>query len=280
MITPKPTTTITAVAIIAATATGCGVLGSRGGPEPISRAHYSPFGAEYRGVSFSKTRQQFDIQTTETEFGLEYFLRADVADSGGTLRITLVLDSILLVDGATGGLGREQADSARGAEYRAILASSGQMLGFGGGDSAGKIAEELAARVLEQFFPRIPTIGAEPGDHWADTVETELAFEGVDNTVHLVNEHEAVGWTIYAGVRALHVETTSRYTLSGSGVQLGREFTLEGSGRSHSARYIGEDGRYLGSVSADTADFEALLTSSGDVVPIHQIRVDTLSIRW
>jgi hypothetical protein len=76
----------------------------------------------------------------------------------------------------------------------------------------------------------------------------------------------------------LLLETTSSYTFSGSGVQVGQEFTLEGQGRRYTSQYLGVDGKFLGLVSADTADAEANLKEAGITIPVHQTRTDTLTI--
>jgi hypothetical protein len=97
--------------------------------------------------------------------------------------------------------------------------------------------------------------------------------------MHVSSQHTATGWTDHAGERALLIRTFSVYDFSGSGSQSGRAFTLSGDGRRHLLRYIGEDGRYLGLVAADTSTGEARLTHLDIVIPIHQTRIDSLAIR-
>ena len=88
----------------------CGLFGGKPDPVTITRATYQPFGADYRGVSLGRTTQYFDEQPTETGFGLEYFINADVVYAGDGLTATLVLDSVLLFEGATGGVPAAQVD--------------------------------------------------------------------------------------------------------------------------------------------------------------------------
>ena len=258
--------------------TGCGLVGGRTEPELIVSTHYRPFSASYRGVSIARTQQQFDIQTTETAFGMEFFLRADVSDTLGLMRTSLTVDSVSLHEGATGGFRPVHEDSAQGAAYNAVLQADGRLVDFGGGEPSGSLAKELAERALKHFFPHIPETGVESGARWTDTLSNDVNIEGVANIVRTIGEHAALGWTNYAGVRAIHIRTTSEYELTGEGTQMGREFTISGSGRRHSDRYVGEDGRYLGATSVDTTHIQAILTASGDVVPIHQVRVDSIVI--
>jgi len=264
---------------VGAFSAGCGLFGGKTEPVTITRANYQPFGANFRGVSFGRTTQYFDEQPTDTDFGMEYFVRTDVEAMEDGLAATLVLDSALLFDGATAGIPQAQVDSARGTTFRAAMGQDGRLTDFTGGEMSGGLAQELADRVLETFFPILPARGAEAGDMWSDTVETQMVVNGLDNSIRLISEHSAIDWTLHAGERALHILTVTNYTFSGSGTQSGRAFTIDGNGRRHIHKYLSEGGRYLGLVSADTSDGEARITDLDMVIPIHQTRIDTLSIR-
>jgi len=275
-----PTTVGTAAALItvAVGVTACGLLRGKPQPELVTRASYQPFGVNYRGVSLGRTTQHFDEHATETDFGLQYFVRADVIPAGDALETTFVLDSILLLEGASGGVSGAQVDSARGATFRANLARNGRLTDFVGGEFSGDLARELADRTLKPFFPMIPDQGAEAGAVWVDTLDTHMVVNGLDNSIRLISEHSAIEWTLYAGERALHILTVSNYSFNGSGTQSGRAFTIDGRGHRHIHRYLSENGRYLGLVSVDTADGEARLTDLDMVIPIQQTRIDSLSI--
>jgi hypothetical protein len=257
----------------------CGVF--RGQPEPIlvTRANYQPFTANYRGVSFGRTTQYFDEQPTHTDFGFEYFVTTDVTAAAEGLAATLVLDSVNLYDGATGGVSQEHVDSAWGTAFTATMGSDGRLADFSGGEYAGPLAREIADRLLRPFFPIVPGLGAEPGAEWSDTTENRMAVNGLDNAIQMVSQHSASDWTQHAGERALHIVTVSSYTFSGTGDQAGSSFTLDGTGKRHTHRYLSDTGRYLGMVSADTSEGEARITDMEIVIPIHQTRIDSLLIR-
>ena len=148
--------TVSILFVVAIAVQGCGLLG--GTPEPVivSKAVYQPFVASYRGVSSGRTTQRFDDQPTETDFGLEYFVSTQVVGREGGLAATLVLDSVALFTGASGGISSAQVDSARGASYRAALADDGRLVDFAGGERCGSLARELSDRLLKSFFPTIP----------------------------------------------------------------------------------------------------------------------------
>ena len=275
-------TTVWKTATLAAVAVGVAACGRfKGNPQPelVTRATYQPSSVNYRGVSYGRTTQRFDEQATETEFGMQYFVQTDIIPAGDALEVTFALDSIVLIEGASGGISAEQVDSARGATFSATLAANGRLTTFSGGESSGPLAQELADRTLKRFFPLIPEAGAEAGAAWADTLETEMAVNGLDNSIRFVSDHAATEWTVHAGERALHIVTVSAYTFTASGTQAGREFTIEGRGRRHIHRFLSETGRFLGLVSADSSDGEARLLELDMVIPVQQTRIDSLAIR-
>jgi len=263
---------------ITVSSTACGLLGRKPEPAPVLTAMYQPFSAVYRGVSQSRVSQHFDDQATETDFAFEYFLRADVIPGDEAFYATLVLDSVVLFEEARAGVSDAQLASVQGAVFRANVSRNGRLTDFVAEDSLGSFARELADRLLRPLLPILPSQGVEAGTSWADTVQTQIIMAGLDNSVRSINDHFATEWVDHASVRALHIRTVSEYTFSGEGIQAGQTFTLDGTGRRHTHRYIGEDGRYLGMVSADTSDGEARLTELDLVVPIHQTRIDSLTI--
>lgn len=270
--------TVLQALILAVLIGGCAKKGGDEQPPPALVVVYQPHEAAYAGVTHGQVEQTFNNQVAESEFGLAYYLRTVVTGMQGDLEVTLSIDSITAVTGFAGGSLAARIDSARGAAFTAHLANNGALEDFSGGESSGSLVRELADRVLAQFFPLIPVTGAQPGMEWTDTVTSEATVGGVENTVQSVNHSRSIEWTAYAGEQALHIETVSDYTFSGSGVQAGQDFTLDGRGRRHSHQYLSAQGIYLGLVSADTAHAEAQLTTAGITIPVQQIRADTLSI--
>jgi hypothetical protein len=245
-------------------------------PEPPRG--YRPFSASYHGITRARIEQTYNNQAEVNNVGMHYYLAVEVAAADSQLNAKLVLDSITEVQGIPAQNLSARTDSALGVQYEGILAPDGTLSDLTGGESGGSLAEELADRVIRPFFPVIPEPGVEPGTTWSDTLQTTASLGGVENSVRALREHRAREWTTYAGQPALLIETTSSYTFTGSGVQVGQEFTLEGEGRRHTSQYLGADGRFLGFVSADTADAAANLKDAGITIPVHQTRADTLTI--
>jgi hypothetical protein len=274
----RPSLAVCNTAALVALLAGCAKKAGTEEPAPSPLIAYQPHEAFYVGVTHGQVEQTFNNQVAESEFSLAYYLTVVVMGEQDALRVTLTIDSIAAVTGFPGGSLDARIDSSVGAEFTAGLGENGALQDFSGGESSGSLVQELADRVLEQFFPLIPATGVGPGMEWTDTLTSEATVGGVKNTVQTVNHSSSIEWTTYGGERALHIETVSDYTFSGSGVQAGQDFSLDGQGRRHSHQYLSERGIYLGLVSADTAHAEAQLTDAGITIPVQQIRADTLSI--
>ena len=245
-------------------------------PVPSALILYQPFEASYQGSTHRTIQQEFDGQIVTNESGMVFFLRTQVAAAESLLSAAFVIDSITHVQGLEGPMVRAQIDSARGAAFSGSLSPTGNIDGWEGGESSGAIAQQLSSQFLHNFFPRIAAGGIEPGSTWSDTVVTTANIGGVENLIESVSNHRALSWTEFAGEPALEIQTDSRYTFSGTGVQVGQEFTLEGAGTRHTSHYLTAGGSYLGSISADTSDAEAAIINAGIVIPVKQIRSDSI----
>jgi len=78
-------------------------------------------------------------------------------------------------------------------------------------------------------------------------------------------------------VRALHVTSTSTYSVSGSGETQGQAVEVSGNGQSTRNAFVSAAGIYLGSVESDSASLTATVTAMGMTVPIRQSRRTTVS---
>jgi hypothetical protein len=59
---------------------------------------------------------------------------------------------------------------------------------------------------------------------------------------------------------------------------MGTEIDLSGTGIRHGTLYLSEDGRFLGGVSADTANMTATVAAMGAIIPVFQTRYDTVTV--
>ena len=234
---------------------------------------YHPFTASYRAATRRQVEQEFNGQITATQLIMDYYVSTQLVESLEGLRATMTVDSVPVLT----GLPPTEADAVTGTTFTAILTPDGQLHDFAGADINADLAHQLSLR-FQKFFPRLPPGGASPGVQWADTSDTDAGVRELELVVHSVNHHEAVGWAEWAGEESLLIVTTSDYTVSGSGIEAGQEFVLEGAGIAHTRQYVAPDGRYLGLVSVDTLNSTASLPAIGAIIPIKQTRTDTLTI--
>jgi hypothetical protein len=228
----------------------------------------------YVAVSHHHVEQDFQGQQTANDVATRTWLSVTLAPAtGDTLAARVVVDS---VDQTGGGLGPADLAAVRGATYTARLAPTGQLVDLTGDDGPGLHSQ--LTRAVRDFYPRLPEGGARVGVSWSDTTERDTDAGGVMLTVRAVNQHAAAGFTMWSGQYALRLVTRSDYTMTGEGSQAGQPLTFEGSGRRHLEEYLTAEGRFLGSVAADTARFDVLLTALGMAIPGRQTSVDTIRV--
>ena len=123
-------------------------------------------------------------------------------------------------------------------------------------------------RFLRDFLPALPPAAPSDGMTWSDTVTTTQPSGGMSVDVHAVRQHRVAGWEDHAGARALHIATTSTYTVSGSGETQGQTIQLAGGGQRIEDAFVSPQGVYLGRTVSDSSLMNANLVSAGMVLPI------------
>jgi hypothetical protein len=230
--------------------------------------------SRFRVVSHARQEQEIEGNKQVGTFSLEFLATAAlVPEAANRLRLAFVIDSVH----AEGGLiTATETARAKGARLSGILAPNGEVTEFTG-DSllAGQLSN--VATSVRLFFPRIPPTGAEPGQQWSDTIETKSTGGPAQVTIHSINDRRVVDWTEHAGRRALRIEVTSRYTLTGAGQQMGQDFGIAGDGERLTTQFLSADGRYLGATSHDSSKVTVTLTTMGMTFPSIQVRADTVT---
>ncbi len=266
-----------------AVATGCSTSGttarSAAAPVTPSRFAYGPFTAVYAVASHNHNEQEFGGQVQTVDFSMTYYITATAVGTGGATQLTITLDSIPTMSDlpAAAGISKEEIQRAAGSTYRGILAPDGEIVDFRGTTSGGQFAEQLNTG-MERFFPRIPRGGVAPGQTWSDSVSTTTQSGGLDMSIQTTTAYAAGDWITHNGTAALAVTAVADYTVSGGGSQGGMDIGVDGSGVRHSQLYLAQDGRYLGGTSADTSNVVATVAAMGAMIPVTQIRYDTVRV--
>lgn len=275
----------TALGLIAAVAVlgGCGAAGTTSGstdaPAPVVRAfEYAPFAVTYRLASHTRTEQEFGGQVNAMAYATATYLTAEaVAGGAGGTAVTMHIDSLVPLGSLPPGVGASDLEGVVGTTFRGTMSPTGRIVDFEAGAGSGPLLAQLN-QSMPRFFSVVPEGGAEPGQTWADTSTVSAGGMGTDLEIVTVTTYAAAEWVQRGSLRALPVSAKAEYTLSGAGSQGGAEFVLDGAGVSWVTILFADDGRLVERTAADTVNMTASVVSMGAVVPITQVRADTLTV--
>jgi hypothetical protein len=265
--------------ILVACAGGSGPHAPGPEPAPVARpvaqtVKYTAGTSRFRAVSHVHQRQEIQGNVQDGNYLLEYFLTTTLTpDQADGLRLGFTIDSVR----AEGGLVTPaEMARAKGIQMSGILNPDGRVTQFAG-DSALSGQLQSIGSAAKQFLPRIPPDGAAPGAQWSDTTEVATTAP-TQLSIRSVNERRVVEWTQYAGQRSLRMEVASQYTLTGTGQQMGQDFSLSGTGIKTATQYLSADGHYLGATSSDSSSVNVTLSAMGMTFPSTQVRSDTVAV--
>jgi len=269
---------------VAASSFGCGAAGTPSGapraqaaPAPPASFLYRPFDVQYRVASQNHTEQEFGGQVNAFDLSLAYFLGAKATPAGDALQVSLTLDSVVPGGPLPPGVNASDFQSAVGATFSGVLSPTGEMSSFQEGKGTGQFLGQLNAS-MPRFFTHVPAGGAQTGQTWSDSTSISTPSGGLDMQISTKTDYVAGSWSAHDGVQALEVTGISHYTISGGGMQGGAEITVDGSGTSHARLLLGAGGWLLGQTSADTTNLTATVLAMGAIIPVTQIRYDTVSV--
>jgi len=240
-------------------------------PREVATLAYVAGNARYRLVQTTQVVQEIMGQVSTTDLSSRQVLSAVITEGAGSLALALTIDSIDMTD-PTGAAAAVLA--ARGQTFHLVFAPSGLVLSTTAPDSSNPAFRQISSG-LRDLLPRLPASPVTAGQTWSDTV-TRSAGEAAVST-RLVRQHRVVGWEDRDGTRALHLTTTSAYTVTGTTEAQGQQIELNGNGVSTRDAFVSAAGLFLGSVESDSALVNANVTSVGLVVPVRQTRRSTIA---
>jgi hypothetical protein len=185
------------------------------------------------------------------------------------ISFAVTLDSLEMTGPA--GVDLSSIAAARGQTFRLVMAPSGLTVSTTAPDSTNPIMRQLSSG-LSDLMPRLPTPPIAAGQTWSDTVTRSAGDMGTSTRFR---QHQVVGWEDRDGARALHLTTTTNYTVSGSTEAQGQAVEFRGSGVSTRDSFISAAGVYLGGAERDSSLVNANVTAMGLVIPVHQTRRST-----
>lgn len=228
--------------------------------------------SRYRVEQSTHIAQEIMGQVNEADLTARQLLSTITSEADGNLALAVTVDSLEVTGpaGADAGLA-----AARGQTFRLVLSPSGLVVSLAAPDSASPVMQQFGAG-LRELFPRLPAGPIAAGQSWTDTVTSSRAGDASVST-RSVRQHRVVGWEDRDGARALHIETTSAYSVSGSTEAQGQSVELSGGGQSIRDAFVSAAGVFLGSVERDSALVNANVTAMGLNVPIRQSRRATVT---
>jgi hypothetical protein len=191
-------------------------------------------------------------------------------DSG--LAAVVVIDSAALEDDAGG---REGAARLAGARLTGQLGPTGPRFAPADDAAPHELLDQLALS-LHDLLPRLPAGGVHPGTSWHDTTVVTGRAAGVPVTLTARATSQAGAWERLDRGPVLGVSRRATYALDGEGSPTGSWIVLRGRGVQHARVQLDTTGSLLRGVRADTLRVEIEVSGTGLVIPVVQIRADTL----
>ena len=228
---------------------------------PVLR--YAPGEGHYRFDSQSHVEQEAMGQTQAFDLSTGVLLSVAIADAAGNLGVAITIDSL----GITSPVPVPDLARAKGQVVRLVLSPRGQIISLAPPDSGGAAVRQVA-QGFREFMPMLPPGSTAAGTTWTDTSSMTTPSQGVAVTLHMTREHRVVGWEDHEGTRALHLVTSTAYTLTGSGEAQGQTVELTGGGQRTGDAFVTATGIYLGGTVSDSSLVNANVTSAGIVVPV------------
>lgn len=271
---------LAAAAVLGGCGTGGGsAAGSAEAPAPVVQAfQYAPFAVTYRLASHTRTEQEFGGQVNAMQYATATYIAAEAVAGGASgAALTMHVDSLVALGSLPPGVSASDLEGVVGTTFRGTMAPTGRIVDFESGAGSGPLLAQMN-QSMPRFFSRVPEGGAQPGQTWTDTSTVSSGGMGTDVEITTITTYTAADWVQQGSLRTLPVSAKADFTLSGSGSQGGAEFVLDGTGVSWVRIVFADDGRLIGRTSADTMNMTASVISMGAVVPVTQVRADTLQV--
>jgi len=251
-------------------------------PAPVTRGsdvlRLGPSALRYVVRHQIHVEQQYPGQTQTADRGLRAFLSATIvgpADSAG-YPVTFTIDSII-PDSGTAIPPAVNLASARGLRYIGHLTPTGEFKQTATSDSTLAQVFTQFIGAFRNFYPRMPPGGLALGADWTDTSSTNDRV-GIDVNIKAIAHSRATTWEQRNGAKCLRLESSSTYSVVGSGEQMGQPLEVSGTGTRTGVQFVAVDGRYLGGEAHDSSALVVGLPMQGMTVPVRQISHSTITV--
>lgn len=237
-----------------------------GGNRPGEGVLYSPVsGMHYRLDS----RDSLSMEMPDGSFQRSVTVKASYLtmtfeSTAGGLNATIALDSMTL--DRPNSMFQPLVDSTRGTEWRGSLAPTGRFESLEVNHPS--LFGAQVRTMMSRLMPMLPAAGAEAGKTWIDSTNVPFSLmAGFEASEHRMAEYRAGRTEDNRGIRSLPIQSTIRYTVSGSGSMMGPEIHMEGTGLATGTHRISLTGRLLEASIIDSVSMTLNVPAAGQTVP-------------
>ncbi len=248
-------------------------MGPQDVPNAIPRFAYADGTTRYLYTSHRTIEQEVAGRSSRTENVLGIRFSTGIAQSANNQSVQISIDSVLEASGP--GFTAAMRRAVTGLVLVGTLQPTGEITGLSSNGERSTLMAIVTA-TAQQFLPRIPADGPEPGATWTDTTLVETN-DGSTRVMRSSVVYSTAGDWIENG-SVLPITWRSEYTLEGEGQQMGQNFTLTGVGLTRGEHLLSSDGLYLGTAARDSSAADVILPTLGITVPISSISVDSVKI--
>jgi hypothetical protein len=189
---------------------------------------------EIDATSAGKGKQSISFSTSS-------FVSVTLADTAGGRSMRVVVDSMR--GDSTAPIPATVFDSARGAEYRGFLSSTGKLSELVPASTTPAAAQVQG--LLADFFPWVKA-GLKIGENWADTTSRTTGEAPDTVTVRRIVAYKAAASETRNARKAVRVTSDYSSTVSGSQPTPNGPARIEGTSTGRGIYFVSPDGQYLG----------------------------------
>jgi hypothetical protein len=213
---------------------------------------YAPSKVTYKVTNSVATMQNMmgNMQTSETNADQE--LTIAVVKDGTGLKYMMTLDAAS-AKSSNPMVPVPDMSEILGTTVTGAMAPDGKVEKFEVMGKGGTPSTSPLAGTLRPMLPRLK-VGAKLGDSWNDSATVTQKQNGADVKTTTQSVSKYVSDTTINGVKGHKITVTSTGTVSGSGSQMGADFSINGTSKSTSTIVVGADGVLLGLMSDGASD--------------------------
>lgn len=192
------------------------------------------------------------------------FLTISLRENGTQLAAEISLDSMAL--DRPNPMVQPLVDSALGSRWQGAIRANGKIDSLTPNRTS--VFGEQIRTMLQRLLPVLPPGGAEADKSWSDSASMPFQLmAGFTAGEERIAEFRATRWEDVKGTRALLIESTTNYTVSGNGSGFGQEITLEGSGQARGRHRVSAAGRLVQAEVTDSVRMTLTVPAVGQTVP-------------